>query len=118
VGYRRIRRESRPSATRSPPQQSGRASRTTASRLRPNRGAPYAFTVIEHPTRRIRILGATAHPTTECIVQLGRNLLMQMEDANSKARFLLPDRESKFTAAFDALPADVSAPLRAPRSRR
>lgn len=43
---------------------------------------------------------------------------MQMEDANSKARFLLPDRESEFTAAFDALPADVSAPLRAPRSRR
>jgi putative transposase len=40
-------------------------------------------------------------------MQLGRNLLMQMEDANSKARFLLPDRDSKFTAAFDALPADA-----------
>ncbi len=33
----------------------------------------YAFAVIKHSTRRIRILGATAHPTAEWLVQLGRN---------------------------------------------
>jgi putative transposase len=68
---------------------------------------PYAFAVIEHSTRHIRILGATPHPTAGWIVQLGRNLLMDLEDTGSKARFLIRDRDSKFTAAFDALLADA-----------
>ncbi|MEU6320718.1 integrase core domain-containing protein [Streptomyces sp. NPDC047009] len=67
----------------------------------------YVFAAIEHSTRRIRILGATAHPTADWIVQLGRNLLMGLEDAGSKAKFLIRDRDSKFTAAFDALLADA-----------
>ncbi|MEU9191284.1 integrase core domain-containing protein [Streptomyces sp. NPDC048484] len=80
----------------------------------------YVFAVIEHSTRRIRILGATAHPTSQWVVQLGRNLLMDLEDAGSKARFLIRDRDSKFTAAFDALLADtgleiVKSGVRMPR---
>ncbi|MFI8792004.1 integrase core domain-containing protein [Streptomyces sp. NPDC055105] len=67
----------------------------------------YVFAAIEHSTRRIRILGATAHPTAEWIVQLGRNLLMDLEDAGNSARFLIRDRDSKFTTAFDALLADA-----------
>lgn len=67
----------------------------------------YVFVVLEHSTRRIRVLGAAAHPTAEWIVQLGRNLLMDLEDVSSRARFLIRDRDSKFTAAFDALLADA-----------
>ncbi|EXU66167.1 integrase [Streptomyces sp. PRh5] len=81
---------------------------------------PYVFAVIEHTTRRIRVLGATAHPTGDWIVQLGRNLLMDLEDAGSRAQFLTRDRDSKFTAAFDALMTDaglkvVTTGIRMPR---
>ena len=80
----------------------------------------YVFAVIEHATRRIRILGATAHPTAAWVVQLGRNLVMDLEDAGASARFLIRDRDSKFTAAFDAVLADagieiVTTGVRIPR---
>ncbi|MGK4580391.1 integrase core domain-containing protein [Kitasatospora sp. HPMI-4] len=80
----------------------------------------YVFAAIEHATRRVRILGATAYPTADWVVQLGRNLVMDLEDAGSRARFLIRDRDSKFTAAFDAVLADagleiVKSGVRMPR---
>ncbi|MEY9969025.1 putative transposase [Streptacidiphilus sp. MAP12-16] len=80
----------------------------------------YVFAAIEHSSRRVRILGATEHPTAQWIVQLGRNLLMDLDDAGTKARYLIRDRDSKFTAAFDALMTDtgltvVTTGIRIPR---
>ncbi|WP_206305377.1 hypothetical protein [Actinacidiphila soli] len=54
------------------------------------------------PSRRVQILGATAHPMAAGVVQLGRNLIMDMQDAGPGAKFLIHDRDSKYTAAFDA----------------
>jgi len=54
------------------------------------------------------------------VVQLGRNLVMDLEDAGSRARFLIRDRDSKFTQAFDTMLADagmdvVTGGIRMPR---
>lgn len=80
----------------------------------------YVFAVIEHATRRIRILGATAHPTTAWVTQLGRNLVTDLEDVGSGTKFLIRDRDSKFTAAFDAALIDaglavIKCGIRVPR---
>jgi putative transposase len=69
--------------------------------------AAYALAVIEHRTRRIRVLGATAHPTTAWVTQVVRNLVMGLEDAGCRARFLIQDRDGKYPGLFDAVSADA-----------
>jgi transposase len=63
----------------------------------------YVLAAIEHATRRIRILGVTAHPGGDWIVQQARNLRMDLEDAAAKILFVLHDRDATFHAAFDAV---------------
>ena len=41
----------------------------------------YVLAVIEHGTRRIRVLGATENPAQSWVVQQARNLLMDLHDA-------------------------------------
>jgi transposase InsO family protein len=67
----------------------------------------YVFAVIEHANRRIRVLRATAHPTTSWITQAAKNLVMDLEDAGYLARYMIRDREGKFPALFDAILADA-----------
>jgi transposase InsO family protein len=67
----------------------------------------FVVAVIEHHTRRIRVLGATAHPCASWVIQAARNLVMDLQDAGCRAQFLIRDRDGKFPEMFDAILADA-----------
>jgi putative transposase len=75
--------------------------------------------VIEHSTRRVGILGATAHIASSWVVQAARNLVMDLENAGSRARFLIRDRDGKFPGLFDTVLKDagIQVVLSGSRSR-
>jgi hypothetical protein len=75
---------------------------------RPARRHPgYVLAVIEHATRRIRILGITLHPTGEWTSQQARNLIMDLGGQADRMKFMIRDRGPNFTAAFDTVLADA-----------
>jgi putative transposase len=67
----------------------------------------YVLAVIEHTTRRIRILGVTLHPTGAWTAQQARNLIMDLGEQAHRVKVMIRDRGSNYTAAFDAALADA-----------
>src|SRR6267378_47670 len=63
----------------------------------------HVLAVIEHATRRIRILAVTLHPTGEWTAQQARNLVMDLGEQGQRVKFMIRDRGSNYTAAFDAV---------------
>jgi hypothetical protein len=57
----------------------------------------YVLAAIERGTRRVRVLGATEHPVQAWVVQQARNLLMDLEDAGTRMKFVLHDRDASST---------------------
>ncbi len=81
----------------------------------------YVLVFIELKSRIVHIAGVTAHPTREWVTQQARNLIGVMSEGASPVRFLIHDRDTKFTASFDEVFRSegvriIRTPVRAPQA--
>ena len=81
----------------------------------------YALIAVEHGSRRTHLIGLSTHPTGAWTTQAARNLMIDLGDRVTTVKFLLRDRDSRFTGAFDAVFAAegiriLISPPRAPRA--
>ncbi len=81
----------------------------------------YVLVFIHHDTRLVRIAGVTAKPVSDWVTQQARNLSMELADGASAIKFVVRDRDTKYTGSFNAVfVADgvrvIRTPVRAPRA--
>jgi transposase InsO family protein len=60
----------------------------------------YTFFVIDLATRAVEIFGSTSHPGEAFMKQVARNLTDAVDGVLAKKRFLILDRDTKFSDAF------------------
>jgi putative transposase len=81
----------------------------------------YVLVWIEIGTRRVHLGGATPHPDSAWVTQQARNLAMAMHEEGRSSKFLIHDRDTKFTGCFDEVFRSegmriVLTPIRAPNA--
>jgi hypothetical protein len=81
----------------------------------------YVLFAIEHEPRRAHLLGVTEHPDNSFVTQVARNLAGGLAEACRPMKFLIRDRDTKFTASFDDVFRSeavevIKTPVRAPRA--
>src|SRR5215213_4985947 len=81
----------------------------------------YVLFFIELETRRVHLAGVTANPTGAWVAQQARNLAVALDEEATVVRFLIRDRDSKFTRAFDDIWHGLGAqvirtPIQAPNA--
>jgi putative transposase len=81
----------------------------------------YVLFFVSIGTRRVEYLACTSNPDAAWMAQQARNLLMDLDDSGQHARFLIHDRDTKFSRAFDGIfqseeIAVIRTPIRAPNA--
>ncbi len=81
----------------------------------------YVLFFIELGSRRVHVAGCTANPTGAWVTQQARQFAWTLQERRSSFRFLIRDRDSKFTRAFDSVFASegikiIKTPVRAPKA--
>ena len=81
----------------------------------------YVLAFIELGSRRIHLSASTAHPDSAWVTQQARNLALELDHRSTAIRFLIRDRDTKFTHAFDDIVRSegarvIQTPIRAPNA--